>query len=494
MPLRARAAVAARCGAHTLRATDTHGGEEKQMERDSHGWVMALAAALSLGWPVMSSAQSEGGEEAGGDEAGKEEEPGTQELIERIEELEKKVAELEAQAGAGSQDELASLHAAADEEIGEDDDDEVAGQDESFHSGARALQALNPEITVTGDILGSLYMNKDFYLEEEAHEGHDHGHGIKRSGFALRAFELAFQSNLDPFSFAKFILGYHDETIHLEEGYISWSGAIPRVTLTLGRFFQQFGVINRWHEHALDQVDRPLVHQRFLSDHGLSGTGFSIRIMIPRAWAHAEELTIQVTNGENERLFAGEFFSIPSVLAHLKSYWDLNDSTYLELGLSGSWGVNNRRGYLDADFDQIRDEPTRHTVLAGADLSLVWAPAGREKYRGVAWRSEFLYLLKQDEHEGLREDFHAFGGFTYLDIRVSSVIRLGARFDVGQDPVEHAERWFWQAAPYVTFWQSEFVYLRLQYNATWWSDGHAPIHLLMLQANFSAGPHKHEKY
>jgi hypothetical protein len=253
-------------------------------------------------------------------------------------------------------------------------------------------------------------------------------------------------------------------------------------------------VINRWHEHALDQIDRPLIHTKYMGHHGLVGTGLAIKIMIPRAWAHAEELTIEVTNGENDKLFSGEFFSVPTVLGHLKSYWDLNPSTYLELGLSGVWGLNNEWGVFDETVGKAFNEDYRHTVLAGADLSLVWVPMGREKYRGVAWRSEFLYLHKETEGGSGLENVDAFGGFTYLDVRLGAHVILGARFDAGQQPEVHGNGWFWQASPYMTIWQSEFVYLRLQYNATWESGRHDPIHAVMLQVDLSAGPHKHEKY
>jgi hypothetical protein len=422
-------------------------------------------------------------------------ESSTPDLLERIEELEKQVEELKNESESRVEaEEMQTLLAAADEEIASGDEAEVQ-EGEVFQGGARALQGLNPEISVTGDLLGTLYLNKDFYVLEEVeqHEGHVHG-GVQRSGLTVRLFEIAFQSNLDPFSFMKFILAMHEGSPEICEGYITWVGAIPRVALTLGKFHQQFGVINRWHEHALDQVDRPLIHTKYLGHHGLVGTGLGIKIMIPRAWAHAEELTIEVTNGENENLFAGEFFSIPTVLGHLKSYWDLNASTYLELGLSGVWGLNNRWGYIDDTLGQLINEGYRHTVLAGADLSLVWIPMGKEKYRGVAWRSEFLYLHKETEGDNGLEDIDALGGFTYLDVRVGPHVILGARFEAGQQPELHGNGWFWQASPYMTIWQSEFVYLRLQYNATWESGRHDPIHAVMLQTDLSAGPHKHEKY
>ena len=52
----------------------------------------------------------------------------------------------------------------------------------------------------------------------------------------------------------------------------------------------------------------------------------------------------------------------------------------------------------------------------------------------------------------------------------------------------------WQVGPYVTWWQSPWVRLRLEVD---WIDGRGtgPRELVaFLQLTFAAGPHKHERY
>lgn len=453
--------------------------------------------ALAFSWGGSASAQQEGEEDESSTGEGSVDQEEVQALADKVEQLEQQLADLKAQMEQAEEEaELKALLEAADEELGDDAvEEEIAAEDTVFKSGARALQGLNPEISVTGDMVATLYMNEDFYILEEAeqHAGHVHG-GVQRSGLEIRSLGVAFQSNLDPFSFMKFVLAVHHGNFGVCEAYITWAGAIPHVTLTMGKFHQQFGVINRWHEHGFDQVDRPLSHKKFFGSHGLVGTGISMKIMIPKLWAHAEELTIEVTNGENEKLFSGEYFSIPTVLAHLKNYWDLSNSTYLELGLTGVWGLNNQWGFVDDSIGQLVNEGYRHTAVAGADLNLVWIPMGMEKYRGVIWRTEFLYLHKQVEGSGGLDRIDAFAGYTYLDVRTGPYVILGARFDIGQIPEVGTHDWFWQVSPYITIWQSHFAFFRLQYNATWESGRRDPIHSAMFQTVFAAGPHKHEKY
>ena len=52
----------------------------------------------------------------------------------------------------------------------------------------------------------------------------------------------------------------------------------------------------------------------------------------------------------------------------------------------------------------------------------------------------------------------------------------------------------WQLCPYLTWWQSEWVKFRMEYD---YADGRGmekPEHVVLFQAIFAAGPHKHERY
>jgi hypothetical protein len=235
---------------------------------------------------------------------------------------------------------------------------------------------------------------------------------------------------------------------------------------------------------------------------------------MPPLIAHANELTLEVTNAENETIFSGEYFSVPAVMAHLKNYYDLSKSTYLELGFSGIFGMNNKRGYLseyDEEDNTLYDEPWRQTWAAGADLTLNWTPLSRAKYRGVTWRTEGYFVHKETatsddviamgwgEADG---DRISWGAFSYVDVRLSARWIIGVRGDVALPTIRTADELAWDVVPYITFWQSEFVYMRLEYQhgqkipRTQRDDtiGLLTDNRVLLQVDFAAGPHKHEKY
>jgi hypothetical protein len=406
-------------------------------------------------------------------------EPDVGKLLERIEALESQLSEIQQ---AREEEELEKLRQSAQTEAAADSDKSMLSKERTYITASRSLQALNPEISISADFLAQLIINEDFTGYAGAED---------RSGLPMRALDMHIQSTLDPFSFTKLALGFTPyEGVSLEELYITWTGVIPRCTLTLGRFRQQFGVVNRWHMHDLDQTGFPLALQELLGEEGISQSGLSLSWLMPPLWAHTNELTIQVNDGFNEALFAGEYFSVPTVLVHLKNYYDLSENTYLEFGLSGMFGFNNQRGYPDPDIEGVLlDDEYQKTFVAGADLTLYWSPLKQARYRSLTWRSEGFWVRKETETGTLQ----GWGIYSYLQYQLGASWFVGLRGDLVEPLNEMDKKLLWQAVPYVTFWQSEFVYLRLEVRHGEVFDGSHDTRVL-LQVDWAAGPHKHEKY
>jgi len=371
-----------------------------------------------------------------------------------------------------SDKEIEELRKAAKEEVQVGEKKEALTQ-KTFQEGARSLQELNPEISISTDMLANYQTESPHYSAES------------RSGFKLRVVEFMFQSNLDPFSSAKIIVEAGHEGVGVGEAYVTWINLLNRLNLTAGKFRQQFGVINRWHGHALDQTFFPLPITLYMGEEGLNQVGLSFNWLMPRLFASANELTLQITNSENDKLFGGEDYSLPSGLVHFKNFYGINPSTYLEVGLTGLAGTNDDIGFTFA-------RSHTWTYMGGADLTLVWEPVDRARYRGLTWRSEFYYLYRD---LGSSPDIEAIGGYSYLDYRLSRQFIIGARVDIAQPPeLNNDEMYLWQVVPYITFWQSEFVYMRLQWNHLEGKNIDERDNQIFVQIDWSLGPHKHEKY
>jgi hypothetical protein len=385
-------------------------------------------------------------------------------LEERIKKLEEKI----------EQDELQKL---LDEAETAANKKEEKKETKEFKSGQRSLQAINPEISVLGDMYGQYIANENGFNEDN------------RSGAFFRVMETSFQSNLDPFSFAKFIIEINPEGIEFAEGYMTWTKIFPGVGLTAGKFRQQFGVLNRWHVHSLDQFDYPLALTTFLGEEGLNQIGLSFDWIMPSLFSDANTLILQITNGQNEQLFSGEMFSLPAGLLHLKNYWDLSRDTYLEFGLTGMLGRNNQRGY-DEEGNLLLED-SRLTALGGLDLTIFWEPLNQARYHSFIWRTELYYANK----ELLNDRIKAFGGYSYIEYKFDLQWQVGTRFDYTQ-PFEtnNSQKYSYQIVPYITWWQSNWVRLRLQYNYLNGTEFSTAQNTIRLQIVFAAGPHKHDRY
>ncbi|RMG64404.1 MAG: hypothetical protein D6715_09720 [Calditrichaeota bacterium] len=344
-----------------------------------------------------------------------------------------------------------------------------------FVQGSRTLTAFNPEISLVGD---------QFFVFNRRKGATDTRTDLQR-GFVFRTFEVNFRSNLDPFSQGRATLEINEDGIELSEVYAVWSNLLPHINLAAGRFRQRFGVVNRWHEDALDQIFYPLVLTEFFGEDGLAQLGVSVDWLIPSRGRLASELTVQVAAPQNDAMFSGTPFGLPTVLTHWKNFFDLGAASYFEVGFTGMAGANDQRGFtLSGDH--------RWSRLGGVDFTYSWTPPGRGNYRGLTWRNEFYFAAKDTTFQ---ETAHAWGGYSYLDYRLNRRWYAGVRLDV-VSPLDRPQKsaYMWQTTPYLTYWQSEFVFLRMEFQHL---EGHklsALDNRFLLQLNWVVGPHRHEKY
>lgn len=354
-----------------------------------------------------------------------------------------------------------------------------------------ALQKRSPGLTLLGDVLATLILKRDSHYASE----------FDRSEMPIRSLGLHFHHTLDPYSaFSGAVHVSPRHGVDLEEAYVTWFRVLPNLSLNVGRFRQGFGVVNRWHEHDLDQTHYPMALEAVLGADGLVGNGISARWTMPPLWAHAQQLVVEVVDGRNETLFSGEHFSVPSAAVRLKSHYDINATTHFDLGLSGMFGANNRRGFLSND--KLVDEPWRRTMVAGADLTLFWSGSKQAPSNAFTWRSEFYYAYKEQAQPRSPQAEHSWGCYSYLQQQVLARFVLGVRGDIALATVRDSDLVSADVAPYITFLQSDSVFLRAEYRHTK-NVPNLPSSMatfgrtddrLLFQVNVVAGPHPPEDH
>ena len=378
-------------------------------------------------------------------------------------------------AARGAAANLEALRALARAAAGGEQPQDTAGQ----AGRTRNLNVLNPEISATGDVVGTFI----------APAGEDNEFSA-----LPREFEFSFQSALDPYTRTKIFVTYEQEleiagspiaeddaggielghgagSVAIEEGYLYWVGLPARLGLKAGVFRQEIGLYNRWHNHALREVDRPLPSVAFLGDDGLIQTGAALTLPTLSTGAGTHSGTLELTRAENEALFAGS--NEISFLGNVRSFWDLSPSSYLQLGVSGVYGENDGESLVSR--------------LLQLDISYRWRPPGRALYRDFSFKGEWYFARQDFGPSELTGD----GGYLQASLRLNRRWIAGLRADYlnyyGDDPEVY------QLVPSLTWWQSEWVYLRLQYNYLKW-EGADGNHTVLLQTVWAMGPHKHETY
>ena len=374
-------------------------------------------------------------------------------------------------------DAIARLRAAARAAAGDAAADTVAQGTQEFVGRARSLQALNPEISLNGDLYGS--------IESE---------NPSSDNFIPREFEFAFGSALDPYTRAKVFLTVEEDGgrievfpddvaeqgdgvgVGVEEGYVEWVALPGGIGLKAGRFFQQFGQLNRWHAHALQFQSRSLPHLTFIGEAALAQDGASVHWLLPTSGSGAYEATVEVTRSRNEILF-GESHSL-SYLGHLNAFWQLSASTDLDLGVSALFG----------DYEDV--DGRYGNRLFGAEMAFNWAPPGQALYRGIVVRGGVM-LSDLGAVSGLPEPDQALGVWSLVEVKLSQQWIASGRYEWVENPEDPTES-AWLASPALTYWQSEYVRLRAEYDIL--GNPGKTTRQFTLRFTFAMGPHKHETY
>ena len=357
-------------------------------------------------------------------------------------------------AAAPVADELARLRAAASAAAGGGGPDTTRTADTLAQAmGRERNQAqLNPEIGVTGDI-----------------RGYATGRGVQHDNFDPREFEIGFQSALDPYSHTKIFVSLEGGKVSVEEGYAYWTGLPGRFRLDFGKYRQQFGELNRWHLHAVPETEYPLAITKFLGDDGLSGTGISLYRAFGGLGTH--ELTAQITRSASDSELFGNS-GRPTYLLHLLNFWQLSHSTYMQIGGTALYGTD--------------PDSALRTKVGGIEFRLTWRPPLRAMYHELTVRGELLAIKKEVAGTGPTR----LGDYLSFTYKLNQRFILGARYDYVESPDSGVIR---QVVPSLTMWQSEWVFLRAQYQ--WRQVVNRPAeHQIALQAVWAIGPHKHETY
>jgi len=350
---------------------------------------------------------------------------------------------------------------------------ESAGQLPVYGGATAAAKALNPDVSVIGDFLGSIGKNPVSPVPAlELHES-----------------EVGLQAIVDPYARADFFISFGETGVNLEEGFLTLTSLPGGVVAKVGKMRSAFGKVNTLHNHVLPWTDRPLVTGNLVGgEDGIDDVGFSLTRILPAPKNIFLEATGQVFRGDSgDCTTAGLQAAIPtcvfiasqkrdaSLVGHLRGYKDITDNTNVDLGFSYA------RGHNDAGV--AFGSNAFRTQLYGIDATLRWKPLRRSIYHSFVGRTELIWSRR----EQIPTVQHAFGFYTSGDYQFARRWFIGGRYD-RSDRARDASLTDSGFSTVLTYWPSEFSQIRGQYRFTRYADGRDGNEL-RFQFQFSLGAH-----
>ena len=424
---------------------------------------------LFMMMPLIAAAQQESGEKGDSTRVT---------CRERLEELEKRVERLQRQWEQKAKEEelqklleeaarLKSAPKARELDVGK-----------KFHTGVRQQAGLNPNLSVSGDFFAGLSSRNTPFIKQPG----EFSYGS--NGFFLRELEVSLIAPLDPFTRGKSFISYEDGAFGVDEAYMEWLNLPLNLNLKVGVFAAEFGILNRYHNHALPQFDRPKVLRDFFTNERLAGVGVAGNFLLkPLFGADASLLDVTIIQGGHGQTFTERGDRNLLAIGNFTSFYDLTKDTFFE------WRIGTVGGYNDPS-------ETYKSWVTNLSMNLKWIPAARSKYRTFDWKTECLVGWRETPIGTIRSK----GFYTSVQNKLNARWWITGRLDYSELPYDNQQH-EWAATLGFDFWQSEFVFMRFQYqyskrDFTTFGDGPlAPDdHSFVLQMNWAMGPHKHEAY
>ena len=164
-----------------------------------------------------------------------------------------------------------------------------AGSLPVYGGASAAAKALNPDISVIGDFLGSM----------------GHNPMVPTPAFQMHESEVGLQAIIDPYARGDFFISFGEEGVNLEEGYITFTALPAGFVLRGGKMRAAFGKVNTLHNHVLPWTDRPLVTNSLLGgEDGINDAGLSLTRILPAPKGLFLEATGQIFRGDSADIFA----------------------------------------------------------------------------------------------------------------------------------------------------------------------------------------------
>ena len=315
--------------------------------------------------------------------------------------------------------------------------------------------AFNPAISVVANFLARADGRKVFIDESTRVDNR----------FNLREAEIDLRVPVDPYADAVLIMSLESETpgafeTGIEEGYVNIK-KLPFMTSPLGlkfqvgRFRPAFGKFNLLHTHDLPTSMRSLPTEEFLGEEGFIQQGVSADFFLPSPWSENTSLNarLQVLDG-GDIAVSPESRNKLAYVGNLRWFQALGDAHTAEIGWSSYWHPGNDTGPI--------------ARLHGLDFSYRWKPLRLGQWRSYLLGGEFMFSDRPSAggRAVSASASRPYGVSVFTQWQLDRRKYVGVRADYTK-ALADPDRKRRSLTPYLSYYFSEFLRLRLNYERRW---------------------------
>lgn len=265
--------------------------------------------------------------------------------------------------------------------------------------------------------------------------------------FETPSMELFIDGYLNPYSHATANINYEGGKFGVEELYAQILRGLPLdVQIKAGKYLLGFGKLNTVHPHAWNFLDRPLFHQIFFGEEGFNDIGANFSFILPTESFYTNlDLGIfkgdaiaktEVLNPDDVDSYFYLRGNSPIFVGRLSAFFDIDDYTNLEVGLSGSYGVHAKMNFNtlgDSTAELVNKSLTY--FYGGLDFKLKYKP---DSYSALTVQGEGLINNRQVFRRSnvavnipveMAEKINTLGGFIFMDYLFGKQFSVGAKYD-----------------------------------------------------------------
>jgi len=348
----------------------------------------------------------------------------------------------------------------------------------------RIAANFNPDFAVIGDFKGNV-------SSDNANPA--------RNRFDLGTLEFELRAAVDPRADAVAVIPFTRDVddplffdkstasgdvntgVEIEEAYLFLHDfGIPNLTAKVGRFHLRFGRQNILHNHDWPTVENNFVNQSFLGPEAVTDNGVSFSYIIPPKLIGNQyvEVVEELISGEGDPEFPvlnnDAFVDSPALNTHLLWNHDIARDWNIEVG--GSWLTSKHN-----------DDNRQNANLFGTDVTLIHVdPTGG--FFNQLFQTEAIY---GDVDTSRTNTEHSFGAYFWFQQQLNRDWYTGVRLDWTENALDSKQE-VWGISPYVTWYWSEFLRFRLEYQH---KDGDVPSEeTLYFQVTWVFGAHPPHPY